>query len=650
MDSSQLGRAVGELRCALLTREEGLSDAGLLELFVATRDDSAFAALVRRHGPMVLGVCRRVLNNAADADDAFQATFLVLARRAAAVAPRERVGCFLYGVACRAALAVRSARARRRARERQAEVAPHPATTPDDGPPELLARLDEELNRLPEKYRAAVVLCELEGRPRKDAAHALGLPEGTLSSRLAAARRLLARRLRRHLPAVTAGTLAEALAGQAAAVPAPPVGAAGPASGRATALADGLLRAALLAKVKAALVAVLLVVGVVAAGLVAFTPGGPTGAELPGRPGPDEIDEPSAEVARWMVPGGRPPNVCDPILFTPDGKVLITGVAAFSTPRLWDVPSGKLRLTLPRDTQHLVLSPDGALLAAGQDFADSTSEVVLWDIAANKERARIRIAPSSTIEALAFSPDGKALAVVAATGRAAEVFDTATGAKRPYRLELSDTTRGVAFSPDGKALLALSRTELARWDVLTGRALERHEDLPDVPEGPRGAVVFSPDARTVVAARVGEVRFWDVAARKDIALAAAAHAAGSGPTLPRFSADGKLVATARARDRTVKVWETTTGKLLATLAGDPARPGCLAFSPDGKLLAVSDGEKGAVRLWEIVGWREAASLPGAALGLAFGPDGKTLAALYAADGKDREVRLWDVLRALRARK
>jgi WD40 repeat protein len=94
-----------------------------------------------------------------------------------------------------------------------------------------------------------------------------------------------------------------------------------------------------------------------------------------------------------------------------------------------------------------------------------------------------------------------------------------------------------------------------------------------------------------------------------------------------------------------------TGKLLATLPGDPARPGCLAFSPDGKLLAATDGEKGEVWLWDAAAWREAASLPGAALGLAFSPDGKTLAALYpTADGKDREARLWDVARALRARK
>ncbi len=198
----------------------GLTDGQLLARFVAARDETAFAALVRRHGPMVLGVCRRVVGDFHDAEDAFQATFLVLASRAASVLKRESVGCWLHGVAYHTALRATTALGRRRSREKPMSDLPHPQTQPDE-PRDWLPLLDRELSLLPEKYRAAIVACDLEGRPRREAARVLGLSEGTVSSRLARGRALLAKRLTRCGVALSGGALAVALSNEAsAAVPA----------------------------------------------------------------------------------------------------------------------------------------------------------------------------------------------------------------------------------------------------------------------------------------------------------------------------------------------------------------------------------------------------------------------------------------------
>lgn len=184
-------------------------DRDLLARFVATRDEDAFAEIVRRHGAMVLACCRRVTGRSHDADDAFQAAFLVLARRAGHVTRPELLANWLYGVAYRTALEARAAR--RRAEERLVHAAPEPASpVPADDSAELRQVIDEELARLPDKYRAAVVLCELEGVSRAAAAAQLGIPEGTLSSRLAHARKVLAERLTRR--GVTAGVSAVGVA------------------------------------------------------------------------------------------------------------------------------------------------------------------------------------------------------------------------------------------------------------------------------------------------------------------------------------------------------------------------------------------------------------------------------------------------------
>ncbi len=195
----------------------GLSDGQLLDHFVARREGPVFEAIVRRHGPMVWGVCRRVLRDHHDAEDAFQATFLVLARRAASIREREKLGNWLYGVAHQAAMKARSMRAKRRGREGQVSDMPEPMAVPHDRGDGLAETLDLELSRLPEKYRIPVILCELEGKTHGEVAKQLGWPIGTVSSRLARGRALLADRLTRRGVSLSIGALALLLAKEASA-------------------------------------------------------------------------------------------------------------------------------------------------------------------------------------------------------------------------------------------------------------------------------------------------------------------------------------------------------------------------------------------------------------------------------------------------
>jgi RNA polymerase sigma factor (sigma-70 family) len=278
MHTRGLKRVLDQLHCL---DGGGLSDAQLLGRFLDGRDEAAFAALVRRHGSMVLGVCRRILGHAHDAEDAFQATFLVLVRRAASLVKREAVASFLYGVAYRTALEARAAAARRHARERQVDEMPHPEVTPQEIQ-DWRPLLDRELNALPQKYKGPVILCDLEGKTRREAARQLGVSEGTLSSRLARARCLLARRLVKHGVALSGGALAVALSESTAtaAVPAAWMSstikaaalvAAGQAAAVTTpvaALMNEVAKAMLMTKLKVAVATVMVAVLLGAGGLV----------------------------------------------------------------------------------------------------------------------------------------------------------------------------------------------------------------------------------------------------------------------------------------------------------------------------------------------------------------------------------------------
>src|SRR5262249_16415781 len=217
--SSAFGSLMRCLRATALRADDGPSDWQLLQRFVNGREEAAFETVIRRHAPLVFGVCRRVLGNLQDAEDAFQATFLVLLRKASSLDRRRPLSNWLYGVAHPTPREARPAAARGRRKEPHME--PPAQATPDDVMRESLTLLDQELSRLPDKYRAPLVLCELQGKTRKEAARLLGGPEGPVAGRLARARALLARRLTRHGVALTAGSLAAALAETIAAASVP---------------------------------------------------------------------------------------------------------------------------------------------------------------------------------------------------------------------------------------------------------------------------------------------------------------------------------------------------------------------------------------------------------------------------------------------
>jgi RNA polymerase sigma factor (sigma-70 family) len=229
-----------------------LSDADLLERFRSERDESAFAVLVERHGAMVLGICRRVLRNTHDAEDACQAAFLVLARKAGAIRKRESLASWLHGVAYHVAANLKRESARRSTREACRHELPQADAAVEVSWREIQGLLDEELARLPEHYRSPLVLCYLEGRTRDEAAQQLGWSLATLRGRLERARQRLRARLSRRGLMLSAALLASALSESSlsAALPARFVAAtvqvAGPAGGvsaRVAALAESALRA-----------------------------------------------------------------------------------------------------------------------------------------------------------------------------------------------------------------------------------------------------------------------------------------------------------------------------------------------------------------------------------------------------------------------
>ncbi len=613
-----------------------LRDGELLERFTTQHDEAAFAVLVQRHGALVLRVCRRVLHDAHEAEDAFQATFLVLARKAASIRSHTSVAGWLYEVAYHLALRARTRAAKRRLHERRAGGMRKEDSQTRPVGRELGAILDEELGRLPEKYRTPLVLCYLEGKTHEQAACELGWPTGSMSSRLARARELLRDRLAGRGVALSAAALACLLGSDPASAGAPAslvkatteaallfaagqAGAAGAGSAGAVALAEGAVNGMIPSKLKllTAWILTLTLLGTGAGVLIqqrglAQAPAGQVDAQAAA--GVDDQPEPGKDKALGDLYGDPlPPRALarlgslrwrhDGVFFVsflPDGKALLTA-GRDGVMRIWDEKGQEVR-------------------RFGKPLEPATN----WGMAGSFEateggvvRAGSPAVRGGGYTGAALSADGKTLALMTPDA-SAQLWDVATGtakasikARQPVRPLF--VARFLAFSPDGKNLLVQAGDQLVRvYETDTGKEVRQigprqgggtaPRRPADLPPG-RGGVALSPDGKTLV-------------------------------MLARRLENQQVAAT-------LTVFETSSGKELRQLKGPEGRfLGNLALSPDGKSLVFSNVD-GTVRFWDLETVAEMLQLGKANRGsfftcLRFSPDGKTLAAQSGG-----AVRLWD---------
>jgi RNA polymerase sigma factor (sigma-70 family) len=396
------------------------ADGELLTLFAATRDEEAFTELVRRHSGLVFGVCRRVTGNHHLAEDAFQAVFVVLATKAGAVRPQSAVAAWLHGVAWRTAMRARTMANRRQRREALVAARPEPTLSSTDEVPDAVAILDEEIAHLPEHYRLPLVLCELEGQDRKEVAGKLRIPEGTLSSRLAAARKRLADRLRQRGIALSTAAVTAAIAQAASArSPAALAAKAALAATRETipapvaALSYGVLRIMFLDKLKITIPLAMMAGGLLACAALAAVP--PTSQPIK----PQSLTTPTILIAAKSL---------DPVPAKVEPKPL---------------PKGPNKLLIYRAGHLAMIDPDGKN-----------------EIKVGEGGEKFRSGPDPRL-----SPDGKKLAVLVLTGMPQP--DGSPPQRKLYVRELNEkepgtdldiTTLLFVWSPDG--------TKIATTDVV----------------------------------------------------------------------------------------------------------------------------------------------------------------------------------------
>ncbi len=613
-----------------------LSDRELLDRYVRCRDEAAFTALVQRHTAMVLGVCRRVLKHGQDAEDAGQATFLVLARTATSIHKRTALASWLYGVAYRISRKMHTAQARRRARRAPGGTGPcnptHDATWR-----EVQAALDEALMSLAEKYRAPLVLCYLEERTRDEAAQLLGLTLSTLRGRLERGRGQVRADLARRGITLSGGLLLAALTADtgSAAVPAAFAAAAvraafarsvGPAAARVALLADGAVKTVAPIKIVIAF-ALLVVLGLGAgAGMI----GQPN--ERADEPATDsvqlapaaEAQPPQAErrdrygdplppdaVARLGTIRFRPGGHVDSVAFMPDGKQLV----AFGPENdlsVWDAATGKelLRhhtaetgkgIRLRRDA---LLTPDGRHVVTLERSFDKGEWIRIRD------RVDLKLIREFAVESLddpRLTPDGKHLIALRSDDHSdVEIWDLEAGKRvRSWRVNEAGVWR-LDLARDGKTVAtAGADTTIRVWDVATGRLIREIAGLAKAANilalAPNGELVatasFSYDPSELrkfgpfkVFPWDNRIHIWDVASGKQLCqlqMEARGDYGDHPPTFhsAMFAPDGKHLVTV-CSDGALRIWDARTGKLQRQVALGQRSVMRLAFSPDGQTLAI----------------------------------------------------------------
>jgi RNA polymerase sigma factor (sigma-70 family) len=563
------------------------ADQELLARFLAGREEGAFAALMERHGPMVLGVCERVLRNGHDAEDACQAVFLVLARKAGSVRKHGSLASWLHGVALRVAHKLHARLARRAAREAAAAARKPTACEPDEiSWREVQRLLDEELQALPDRYRAPLVLCYLQGRTRDEAARELGWTLGALHGRLERGREMLRGRLvRRGVIGASAVALAALVPGlSSAALPPALVTSTAQAS---VALAAGQPLAATVPASVAALTRDVLRAALwnrlIVAALVGL--GGLGLAAVP-----------------WAMIHLAPPET--------------QAAQAWPVTRRFEVPQAH--------AWCVAFSPDGKRLAAG--LRGPTLDVGglrLWDVQTGE--LLYALETRNSVRCIAFAPDGKTLATAEHDGMA-RLRDAADGQVRFLLRCQQWQIDSVAFSADGK-LLATSGWDrtIKLWDTATGeevRTLKGHQAQVFT-------VAFGPGDLLASGGVDGTARIWDSATGK------LRHTLCGHTDVVHwlaFAPDGKTLATV-SWDQTAKLWDTADGKLLATLQGHTQPALAVAFAPDGRTLVTTAGHHeaetgpGEMILWDLTARKARArlDLDERAYGAAFSPDGTTVA-------------------------
>jgi RNA polymerase sigma factor (sigma-70 family) len=630
-------RQLSEAECA-----RNLADRELLERFLTRHDEDAFAVLVRRHGPMVLSLCFRILQNESDAEDAFQATFLVLSRKAATLRPQKSLGGWLHCVACRTAQKARIDAARRRKHEARATATSVANPLAQITLREAQEALDRELARLPDKFRLPLVLCYLEGLTRDEAAHQLGWRPSTLKSRLEQARQRLRARLASRGLALS-GALVAALFSEArtpASVPcvlldatvraATAISAGGTAalavSARVAALAEGVAQAMWWSKLKP-VAAVLLVLGLVGFGgglllcqteaakpdLAAQPPAERQKSERPDAPG-----DPLAEgaVARLGTLRFNHGDGLNALGFTPDGKTILSEGHGFLY--LWDAATGKelrrIATALPSFDDQVVLTADGKrLITLNQTGFQANDTVCEWDLATGKEARVIQLPVRRKLQSVnlrnALSPDGQLAAIH--TEEQVGVFDVATS-RALWRLPRERAEgRGLLFAGNDW-LLTVDKKELCEvWEARTGKAVRRFtiaaslELLATSADGRwlaglehQMAPFRLPNADTLSLHQRDLIHVWD------IATGTRTHTLAARPKRwhfhLQFSPNGKLLFGSHVGDEggelyAVAIWDAEKGQQVRELVGACGRT--LAVSADGTRLA--EGDQGKFALWDL---------------------------------------------------